>query len=60
MAAFATAIRTGKEPPNFPSGRSNIVTLALIEASLRSAAAHGASIAIGDVLAPFMPEKADR
>jgi predicted dehydrogenase len=60
MASLATAIRTGKQPPNFPSGRSNIVTLAMIEGSLRSAAAHGASVSIADVLAPLLPEKADR
>jgi predicted dehydrogenase len=57
MAAFAAAIRTGREPPDFPSGRSNIVTLAIIEASLRSSAAGGASVSIGDILAAFSQEE---
>jgi predicted dehydrogenase len=58
MHAFAKAIRTGEEPANFPSGRSNIGTLAAIEASLRSSAANGASVSIADVVAPFIQEKA--
>jgi len=51
LAAFATAIRTGREPPDFPSGRSNLKTLAIIEATLRSSAAAGASMRIADVVA---------
>ncbi|SEE04202.1 Predicted dehydrogenase [Rhizobiales bacterium GAS191] len=51
LAAFATVIRTGREPPDFPSGRSNIATLAIIEAALKSSAATGASQCLADVLA---------
>ncbi|MFI5015051.1 MAG: Gfo/Idh/MocA family protein [Hyphomicrobiales bacterium] len=51
LAAFATAIRTGREPVHFPSGRSNIATLAVIEAALESSALAGTSVRIADVLA---------
>jgi predicted dehydrogenase len=59
LEAFATAIGTGKEPLNFPSGRSNIVTLAIIEATLRSSAAGGASVSIGDILSASAKERAE-
>jgi predicted dehydrogenase len=44
LAAFAQTIQTGVEPQFFPSGRTNIHTLAIIEASLKSAAAGGTSV----------------
>jgi predicted dehydrogenase len=53
LAAFATAIRSGKEPEHFPSGRANLGTLAIIEASLKSSASAGASVRIADLLASF-------
>jgi predicted dehydrogenase len=53
LGAFAAAIRTRAEPPDFPSGRSNLGTLAVIAASLRSSEARGAPIRIADVLSPF-------
>jgi len=55
LAALATAIRNGREPRHFPSGRSNLATLAIIEAALRSSASAGASVRIADVLAPSRP-----
>jgi predicted dehydrogenase len=58
IGAIATAIRSGEEPPDFPSGRSNLGTLAAIEASLRSAAAGGAPVRIADVLGAVAPEEA--
>jgi predicted dehydrogenase len=51
LAAFATAVRTGREPPYFPSGRSNVLTLAVIEAALQSSAITGTSVRVADVLA---------
>lgn len=44
LAAFAQTIRTGVEPLFFPSGRTNVSTLAIVEASLKSAASGGASV----------------
>jgi predicted dehydrogenase len=58
LAAFAAAIRTGKEPPDFPSGRSNLGTLAIIEAALSSSSARGASMRIADHLASSSKEPA--
>jgi len=46
LAAFAEAIRAGTEPPFFPSGRDNLSTLAIIDATLRSSAAGGASVQV--------------
>jgi predicted dehydrogenase len=46
LGAFAEAIQTGCEPPFFPSGRDNLSTLAIVEATLRSSAAGGASVKI--------------
>jgi predicted dehydrogenase len=52
LAAFAAAIRTGAEPSAaFPSGRDNLGTLAVIEASLASAASGGKPVRIADILA---------
>lgn len=48
LAAFAEAVRTGREPDFFPSGRANIGTLAIVEAALRSAADGGAPVRLGD------------
>jgi len=44
LAAFAEAIRTGTEPRFFSSGRDNISTLSMVEATLRSASQGGASV----------------
>jgi predicted dehydrogenase len=52
LAALAQTLRTGKEPPYFPSGRANLGTLATIEAALRSAADGGGSVRIDTILAP--------
>lgn len=49
LAAFAQAIRTGIEPPDFPSGRANLGTLATIGAALRSAANGGASVRLDSI-----------
>jgi predicted dehydrogenase len=46
LGAFAEAVRTGCEPPFFSSGRDNLSTLAIVEATLRSSAAGGASVKI--------------
>jgi len=42
LEAFAETVRTGTPPTDFPTGRSNLGTLAMVEAALRSAAAGGA------------------
>jgi len=44
LAAFAQAIRTGTEPLHFPSGRNNIMTLAIAEAALQSSLNGGAPV----------------
>jgi predicted dehydrogenase len=44
LAAFAAAVRTGSEPAFFPSGRANLATLAIVEATLKSSVAGGASV----------------
>jgi len=49
-AALAAAITTGEAPPRFSSGRDNIASLALVDASARSAAAGGAPVRLADVL----------
>lgn len=46
LAAFAEAIRTGREPAYFTSGRNNLGTLEIIDATLKSAAARGAPVAL--------------
>jgi predicted dehydrogenase len=50
LAALAQTIRTGVEPPFFPSGRANLGTLATIEAALQSAAASGAPVRIDSIV----------
>jgi predicted dehydrogenase len=50
LAALAERLRTGVEPPFFPSGRANLGTLAMIEAALRSAADGGASVRLEAIL----------
>jgi predicted dehydrogenase len=50
LAALAERLRTGVEPPFFPSGRANLGTLAMIEAALRSAANGGASVRLETIL----------
>jgi predicted dehydrogenase len=50
LAALAQRLRTGVEPPFFPSGRANLGTLATIEAALRSAAQGGSSIPLDGIL----------
>jgi len=49
LHAFAEALRTGIEPPFFPSGRANLGTLASIEAALRSAASGGAPVRLDSI-----------
>lgn len=44
LHAFATAVRTGIEPPFFSSGAGNLGTLAIVHAVLQSAAAHGTPV----------------
>jgi predicted dehydrogenase len=46
LSAFAETVQTGCEPKFFPSGRDNLATLAIVEATLRSSAASGASVKI--------------
>lgn len=46
LGALAQTLRTGIEPPHFPSGRMNLGTLAMIEAALTSAGQGGASVRI--------------
>lgn len=43
LTAIAQRLRTGVEPPHFPSGRANLGTLATSHAALASAAKQGAS-----------------
>jgi len=50
LGALAETIRTGIEPQFFPSGRSNLGTLATIEAALKSAAASGAPVRLDSIL----------
>jgi predicted dehydrogenase len=49
LGALAARIRTGVEPPFFPSGRANLGTLATIEAALQSAAGGGASVRLDSI-----------
>lgn len=49
LHAFAETLRTGVEPPFFPSGRANLGTLASIEAALRSAAGGGAAVRLDSI-----------
>jgi predicted dehydrogenase len=44
LHAFSETIRTGVEPPHFPAGRINIGTLAIVQATLQSAASGGAPV----------------
>lgn len=46
LAAFAEAVRTGTAPSFFPSGRDNIATLSIVEATLRSSSLGGTSVQI--------------
>ena len=46
LQAFSEAIRTGREPAYFTSGRNNLGTLEIIDATLRSAAARGAPVTL--------------
>lgn len=41
LEAFAETVRTGTAPADFPTGRANLGTLAMVEAALRSATAGG-------------------
>jgi len=50
LHAFAETIRTGVEPPFFPSGKANLGTLATIEAALESAKAGGAAVKLETLL----------
>ncbi|HTJ57798.1 MAG TPA: Gfo/Idh/MocA family oxidoreductase [Devosiaceae bacterium] len=50
LAAFAQTLRTGGEPPFFPSGRANLGTLSTIEAALKSAANGGASVRLDSIV----------
>ena len=43
LNAFAVTIRSGMEPPFFPSGRDNISTLAMVEAAIKSSLQGGRS-----------------
>jgi predicted dehydrogenase len=49
LGALAETIRTGVEPPFFPSARANLGTLATLGAALKSAAAGGASVRIDSI-----------
>lgn len=46
LLAFAEAIRTGREPEYFSSGRDNLGTLEIIDATLKSSAARGAPVTL--------------
>lgn len=52
---FSEAIRTGREPAYFTSGRSNLGTLEIIDATLKSAAARGAPITLVQHRAALAP-----
>ena len=41
LEAFAETVRTGSPPADFPTGRANLGTLAMVDAALRSAKAGG-------------------
>jgi predicted dehydrogenase len=49
LHALAETIRTGVEPQFFPSGGSNLGTLATIEAALKSAAHGGAAVRLDEI-----------
>ena len=49
LAALAQTLRTGIEPPYFPSGAVNLGTLAMIEAALKSAGQGGASVRLDSI-----------
>jgi predicted dehydrogenase len=51
LGAFAEAIRTGREREYFSSGRDNLGTLEIIEATLKSSAMKGASVTLANVAA---------
>lgn len=55
LAMFSEAIRTGREPAYFTSGRSNLGTLEIIDATLKSAAARGAPITLVQHRAALAP-----
>ncbi len=48
LAAFAETIRSGREPARFSSGRDNLLSLALTEAAVASAASRGAPVRVAD------------
>jgi predicted dehydrogenase len=50
LHALAETIRTGVEPPFFPTGRSNLGTLASIEAALASAKTGGAPVRLDSIV----------
>jgi len=50
LGALAKTLRTGVEPPFFPSGRTNLGTLATIEAALKSASNSGASVRLDTIM----------
>ncbi|MCD7060984.1 Gfo/Idh/MocA family protein [Pelagibacterium xiamenense] len=49
LNAIATAIETGRTPPHFSSGQENLLSFALVEATIRSASQAGAWVEIGDL-----------
>jgi predicted dehydrogenase len=50
LHGLAETLRTGQEPAYFPTGRSNLGTLATIEAALKSAAQRGAPVELSSIL----------
>jgi predicted dehydrogenase len=51
IAAMAEAVRTGVLPPRFSSGRDNLMSLALVQASILSTRRGGDWVSIDEVLA---------
>ncbi|WP_404404074.1 Gfo/Idh/MocA family protein [Pelagibacterium halotolerans] len=51
LNAIAMAIETGKTPAYFSSGQDNLLSFALVEATIRSAAQHGQWVEIADLMA---------
>lgn len=52
LAAFAEAVLEGAEPPAFSSARDNVLSLAISDAAIRSAAEKGRPVQIREVLTP--------
>jgi predicted dehydrogenase len=50
LAAFAAWVGSGSVPPGASTAEDNLMSLALVEAAVQSAAANGAWIDVGDVL----------